>query len=106
MLPTPAAVRGARVHGIRAARPRIVIEGIRQTQGRSRGVETKLVVVVHREAANSLAVKATIPRTSLEHAGWKLETIIVDNGSSDGTGQLAAARDSRVVLRQHSMSGE
>jgi hypothetical protein len=42
-------------------------------------------------------VIATLPRPELARAGWALETIVVDNGSTDGTADIARALGARVV---------
>ena len=56
-------------------------------------------VVISRpgEAANSFAVEATIPRTSLGQAGWTPETIMVDNGCDD------KAAGKHISCSQHSV---
>lgn len=58
-----------------------------------------IVVPALNEAENIPRVMATIPLSVLEKDGWKPEVIVVDNGSTDGTGRVAAAHDARVVLR-------
>jgi glycosyltransferase involved in cell wall biosynthesis len=58
-----------------------------------------IVIPALNEAENIPRVMATIPITPLEKAGWEPEVVVVDNGSTDGTGRVAATHDARVVLR-------
>jgi glycosyltransferase involved in cell wall biosynthesis len=51
-----------------------------------------IVIPALNEAENIPRVMSTIPRTALKKASWDVEVIVVDNGSCDGTGQVAAAR--------------
>ena len=58
-----------------------------------------IVIPALNEAQNIPKVMSSIPHTALKEAGWDAEVIVVDNGSSDGTGDLAAAHGARVVLQ-------
>ncbi|GAA4819574.1 hypothetical protein GCM10023220_60460 [Streptomyces ziwulingensis] len=49
------------------------------------------------EAENLPHVFATIPLDALTEAGWGVEVVIADNGSTDGTGEIAASFGARVV---------
>jgi glycosyltransferase involved in cell wall biosynthesis len=50
------------------------------------------------EAENIPRVTSAIPFSTLNIAGWNVEVIVVDNGSSDGTGEIAAAHGARVIV--------
>jgi glycosyltransferase involved in cell wall biosynthesis len=58
-----------------------------------------IVIPALNEAENIPRVMATIPSGALDKVGWQPEVVVVDNGSTDGTGRVAAAHDARVVLR-------
>lgn len=58
-----------------------------------------IVIPALNEAENIPRVTATIPRAALENAGWDVESVVVDNGSVDGTGRIAAEHNARVVYR-------
>jgi glycosyltransferase involved in cell wall biosynthesis len=51
------------------------------------------------EAPNIPAVLASIPRDELATAGWDTEVVVVDNGSTDGTGDIARSLGATVVLQ-------
>ncbi len=57
-----------------------------------------IVIPAFNEAENIPGVMWTLPRTALERAGWDVEVIVIDNGSTDGTGEVAAAHGARVIL--------
>jgi glycosyltransferase involved in cell wall biosynthesis len=40
----------------------------------------------------------SIPKTQLENMGYKVQILIVDNGSTDGTGELAQKAGAEVIL--------
>ena len=49
------------------------------------------------EASNLPAVMASIPTATLAAQGWDTEIIVVDNASTDATGQVARGLGARVV---------
>ena len=57
-----------------------------------------VVIPALNEAENVPHVIACIPRDELSHAGWETEIIFVDNGSTDGTGDIAAALGAKVCV--------
>jgi glycosyltransferase involved in cell wall biosynthesis len=57
-----------------------------------------IVMPALNEAENIARVMSTIPFSTLNIAGWNVEVIVVDNGSSDGTGEVAAAHGARVIV--------
>jgi glycosyltransferase involved in cell wall biosynthesis len=72
------------------------------TNGAPTGQEMRLLSIVIpalNEAENIPRVMATIPLAAFEKAGWDVEFVVVDNGSVDGTGHIAAAHNARVVRR-------
>ncbi|MDQ1050199.1 glycosyltransferase family 2 protein [Streptomyces sp. V4I2] len=58
-----------------------------------------IVIPAFNEALNLPPVMATIPVTKLESAGWETEVLVVDNASTDGTGDVARSLGARVVLQ-------
>jgi glycosyltransferase involved in cell wall biosynthesis len=58
-----------------------------------------IVIPALNEAENIPRVMATIPFSALDALGWKIDVLVVDNGSTDDTGRVAAEHDARVVLR-------
>ncbi|HEV7754502.1 MAG TPA: glycosyltransferase family 2 protein [Mycobacteriales bacterium] len=56
-----------------------------------------IVIPALNEAVNLPRVMASIPRDRLEREGWHVDVLIVDNGSTDGTGQVALALGAHVV---------
>lgn len=56
-----------------------------------------VVIPALNEAPNLPPVLAAIPVAELAAVGWKTEVIIVDNASTDGTGDLARSLGARVV---------
>src|ERR1700739_4294856 len=57
-----------------------------------------IVMPALNEAENIARVTSVIPFSTLNIAGWNVEVIVVDNGSSDGTGEIAAAHGARVIV--------
>jgi len=49
------------------------------------------VIPAYNEAENIEHVIASIPVSQLADLGWSTEIVVVDNNSSDGTGELARA---------------
>jgi glycosyltransferase involved in cell wall biosynthesis len=56
-----------------------------------------VVIPALNEAGNLAAVMETIPFAELSRAGWDTEVVVVDNASTDGTGQVARSLGARVV---------
>jgi len=56
-----------------------------------------VVIPALNEVVNIPRVMANVPRAELEAAGWDVEIIVVDNGSTDGTGDLARALGATVI---------
>jgi glycosyltransferase involved in cell wall biosynthesis len=56
-----------------------------------------IVIPALNERHNLAAVLDTVPVRSLDRLGWSCDLIIVDNGSTDGTGVLAKSLGARVV---------
>src|SRR6185437_9851853 len=50
-----------------------------------------VVIPAYNEAENIEDVIASIPVSQLSDLGWSTEILVVDNNSSDGTGELARA---------------
>ncbi|MDT3396508.1 glycosyltransferase family 2 protein [Streptomyces sp. B1866] len=58
-----------------------------------------VVIPALNEAENMSPVMASIPVSELAAAGWETEVIVVDNASTDGTGDLARSLGARVVYQ-------
>jgi len=58
-----------------------------------------VVIPALNEVTNVPRVMANIPRAELLAAGWDVEVVLVDNGSTDGTGELARSLGANVVLQ-------
>jgi glycosyltransferase involved in cell wall biosynthesis len=56
-----------------------------------------VVIPALNEAANIRSVILSVPRAQLCSLGWDVEVIVVDNASTDGTGELAGAAGATVV---------
>jgi glycosyltransferase involved in cell wall biosynthesis len=56
-----------------------------------------VVIPALNEAANLAPVMTTMPRAELSTMGWDVEVVVVDNASTDGTGDVARALGARVV---------
>ncbi|WP_411149785.1 glycosyltransferase family 2 protein [Streptomyces sp. A30] len=56
-----------------------------------------IVIPALNEAENLPHVFATIPLEELTQQGWGVEVVIADNGSTDGTAEIAASYGARVV---------
>jgi glycosyltransferase involved in cell wall biosynthesis len=56
-----------------------------------------VVIPALNEAGNIPHVIAAVPLAALRDAGWETEIVIVDNASTDGTGELAESLGARVV---------
>jgi glycosyltransferase involved in cell wall biosynthesis len=58
-----------------------------------------VVVPAYNERQNIESTVRSIPRAELEAAGFGVEVLVVDNGSTDGTGELARAMGARVIVQ-------
>lgn len=58
-----------------------------------------VVIPAYNEAENIEHVIASIPVSRLSDLGWSTEIVVVDNNSSDATGELARACGARVVFQ-------
>ena len=58
-----------------------------------------VVIPALNECENLPALIDSIPVATLRKLGWGTEILIVDNGSTDGTGELAQALGARVVVQ-------
>ncbi|GAA1943466.1 glycosyltransferase family 2 protein [Kitasatospora viridis] len=56
-----------------------------------------IVIPALNEAENLPSVLASIPFAELKDEGWQTEVVVVDNGSTDGTGEVARTLGARVV---------
>lgn len=56
-----------------------------------------VVIPALNEADNISHVIAAVPIVELRDAGWETEIVVVDNASTDGTGEIAAELGARVV---------
>ncbi len=59
-----------------------------------------IVIPALNEAANLPRVIASIPMETLAQDGWETEVLIVDNGSTDGTGEVARELGAKVVVAE------
>ncbi|WP_116206552.1 glycosyltransferase family 2 protein [Amycolatopsis circi] len=64
---------------------------------RPRPRKLSIVIPALNERVNMPRVLATIPRSGLASLGYEIEVIVVDNASTDGTGEVAAALGARVI---------
>lgn len=72
----------------------------RATQPRWPGVRSvSIVIPAMNEEENIPHVMATIPREEIAAAGCRLEVVLVDNASTDRTGEIAAALGASVYLQ-------
>ncbi|MDT9692809.1 glycosyltransferase family 2 protein [Streptomyces sp. P9(2023)] len=56
-----------------------------------------VVMPAYNEAPNLPSVIAAVPLSELAEAGWETEVVVVDNASTDGTGDVARSLGARVV---------
>lgn len=56
-----------------------------------------IVIPALNEAGNMKPVMESIPFEQLRTAGWTTEVVVVDNGSTDGTGEIARQLGAKVV---------
>lgn len=60
-----------------------------------------VVIPALNEVHNLESVIGSVPIDTLASAGWETEIIVVDNGSTDGTGDEARRLGARVVYQPH-----
>lgn len=65
--------------------------------GRHRRRLLSVVIPALNERVNMPRVLASVPRAELAAAGWEVEVVVVDNASTDGTGDVAAELGATVV---------
>jgi glycosyltransferase involved in cell wall biosynthesis len=58
-----------------------------------------IVIPALNEATNLPPLMRAIPVAELRSAGWESEVVVVDNASTDGTGDIARGLGARVVLQ-------
>ena len=58
-----------------------------------------IVIPALNEATNLPPLMKAIPVAELRAAGWESEVVVVDNASTDGTGDVARSLGARVVLQ-------
>lgn len=58
-----------------------------------------IVIPALNEASNLPSVLASVPVDELAAGGWGTEVVVVDNGSTDGTAEVARSLGARVVLQ-------
>ena len=58
-----------------------------------------LIIPALDEAVNIPLVLGTVPHDELRRAGWSVEIIVVDNGSTDGTAAVARAHGAQVIVQ-------
>jgi glycosyltransferase involved in cell wall biosynthesis len=58
-----------------------------------------IVIPALNEATNLPPLMDAIPVDELRAAGWRSEVVVVDNASTDGTGDIARSLGARVVLQ-------
>jgi glycosyltransferase involved in cell wall biosynthesis len=73
------------------------LDAVAHTNRVSRQGLLSVVIPALNEARNIFPVFTTIPVSDLSRDGWDVEIIVVDNGSTDGTGDVAVAHGAKVV---------
>jgi glycosyltransferase involved in cell wall biosynthesis len=58
-----------------------------------------IVIPALNEAGNMRPVMDSIPFERLAELGWNTEVVVVDNGSTDGTGEIARSLGAKVVFQ-------
>lgn len=58
-----------------------------------------IVIPALNEAQNLPPLMSTIPVQELRELGWETEVLVVDNNSTDGTGEIARSLGARVVFQ-------
>lgn len=88
--------------GTRPTRPLVRAPVGTRSAERSPGRVGTLSVVLPalNEAPNLPKVMKSIPTTALADQGWETEVVVVDNASTDATGQVARDLGARVVMER------
>ncbi len=58
-----------------------------------------VVIPAYNEEENIPSTIAAIPVRQLRSAGFEVEILVVDNGSTDQTGRVARAHGARVIVQ-------
>ena len=72
----------------------------------SRGEKPTVVIVIPalNEVSTIGMVLDEIPVADLANAGYRVRTVVVDNGSTDGTSTVALQRNAEVILEKRKMT--